>query len=157
MSNFIEAISYTGLGIYLTGMYYYFSTIEPFCFYLPGGLGRFYQIHKNITTKFDDIVGCDVIKDELRAHLQFFREKKLTKGWMFHGPSGTGKTMMARAIAGESQLPFIEIFTTFLKKRYTKNLNHYNFWYTFFLKRLLMNAQTSSTHILILFYVKLTV
>ena len=107
------------LGLYLfscgaifTGCYQYLASIEPFCFYLPGGLGQYYKVHKNITTKFNDIIGSESIKEELQGHLKFFQEKKLTKGFLFYGPSGTGKTMMARAIAGESDLPFIEIFTS---------------------------------------------
>ena len=109
MHSFTEACSYIGLGIYLSGMYYYLSTIEPFCFYLPGGLGKFYKIHKNITTKFDDIVGCEKIKDELRLHLQFFKEKKLTKGWMFNGPSGTGKNMMHMQLQGRVNCNYLNI------------------------------------------------
>ena len=46
-----------------------FSMIEPFCFYLPGGIGRYYEVHKNIQTKFADIIGSETIKKELSAHI----------------------------------------------------------------------------------------
>ena len=97
------------LGIASCLWYFYISTIEPFCFYLPGGLGRHYKICKNISTRFSDIVGCEEIKEEIKNHIKYFQNKKLTKGFLFTGPSGTGKTMMAKAIAGESNLPFVEI------------------------------------------------
>lgn len=116
MSTFIEAISYIGIGIYLTLMYKFLSETEPFSFYLPGGIGKFYKVHKDITTKFTDIVGSEEIKDELKAHLKYFREKNLTKGFVFQGASGCGKTYFAKAVAGESDLPFIEIFTNDLKE-----------------------------------------
>lgn len=99
-----------GCGMYIGWLYMWLATIEPFCFYLPGGLGRYYKVHENITTKFDDIIGSESIKKEIQGHLKFFTEKKLSKGFFFHGPSGSGKTMMARAIAGESNIPFIEVF-----------------------------------------------
>ena len=103
------------MGIYIVLFYQFLSKLEPFCFYLPGCIGQFYKVHKDVKTKFDDIIGAGDIKDELRGHLKYFREKNLTKGFLFQGQSGTGKTLMAKAVAGESSLPFIEIFTNNLR------------------------------------------
>jgi ATP-dependent Zn protease len=110
MTTFIEALSYMTIGIYLTIVYKILSEIEPFSFYLPGGVRRYYKVHKDITTKFSDVIGSENIKKELRAHLRYFQEEELTKGFVFQGPTGCGKTFMAKAIAGESEIPFIEIF-----------------------------------------------
>ncbi len=95
---------------------YMLSDIEPYCYYFPGALKKYYTVHKNITTKFSDIIGCDDIKKELFACIQ--NGVNYSKGCIFYGPSGTGKTMMARAIAGESSLPFIEVFTNDIQASY---------------------------------------
>lgn len=117
MNEFITAVGYIGLGVYFTFMYNFLSMIEPFCFYLPYGIGRYYKVHKNITTKFSDVIGSEEIKDELKAHLKYFTlTKNISKGFLFQGVSGTGKTNMARAVAGESNLPFIEIFINDIKE-----------------------------------------
>jgi SpoVK/Ycf46/Vps4 family AAA+-type ATPase len=117
MNDFITAVGYIGLGAYFTFLYNFLSMIEPFCFYLPYGIGRYYKVHKNITTKFSDVIGSEEIKDELKAHLKYFTlTKNISKGFLFQGVSGTGKTNMARAVAGESNLPFIEIFINDIKE-----------------------------------------
>ena len=117
MNDFITAISYIGIGVYFTFIYNYLSMLEPFSFYLPYGIGRYYKVHKDIKTKFSDVVGSEEIKEELAAHLKYFAStNEISKGFLFQGVSGTGKTHMARAVAGESDLPFIEIFTNDLKE-----------------------------------------
>lgn len=115
MFNFIEIISYILIGIYVSFIYNFLVITEPFSFYLPGGISKYYKVHINITKKFEDIVGFEDIKKEFKAHLKYFQQQKISKGFIFQGQSGCGKTLMAKAIAGESKLPFIEIFTNNLK------------------------------------------
>ncbi|OQA60847.1 MAG: ATP-dependent zinc metalloprotease FtsH [bacterium ADurb.Bin270] len=70
---------------------------------------------KRIT--FADVAGVDEAKDELREIIAFLREPKkftmlggrIPKGVLLMGPPGSGKTLLARAVAGEAGVPFFSI------------------------------------------------
>ena len=66
---------------------------------------------------FKDVAGVDEAKDELQEIIEFLREPqkfqklggRIPKGVLLMGAPGTGKTLLARAVAGEANVPFFSI------------------------------------------------
>jgi cell division protease FtsH len=69
------------------------------------------------TITFEDVAGCDEAKVELQEIIEFLRSPKkfqrlggrIPKGALLVGAPGTGKTLLARAVAGEAAVPFFSM------------------------------------------------
>ncbi|WP_256793367.1 ATP-dependent zinc metalloprotease FtsH [Terrabacter sp. Ter38] len=93
---------------------------------MQGGGNRVMQFGKSrakLATKdtpkvtFADVAGCDEAIEELQEIKEFLQEPakflavgaKIPKGVLLYGQPGTGKTLLARAVAGEAGVPFYSI------------------------------------------------
>ena len=74
-------------------------------------------LDSKVKTKFDDVAGIDEEKKELEEIVDFLKHSekyiklgaKIPKGVLLVGAPGTGKTLMAKAVAGEAGVPFFSI------------------------------------------------
>ena len=93
---------------------------------IPGGPGQAmsfgksrarFQMEAQTGVMFDDVAGIDEAKEELQEVVTFLKQPerftavgaRIPKGVLLVGAPGTGKTLLAKAIAGEAGVPFFSI------------------------------------------------
>ncbi len=86
-----------------------------------GGFGRsrarLYEPETSRRTTFEDVAGIDEVKAEVMEIVDFLRDParfrrlgaQIPRGVLLTGAPGTGKTLLARAVAGEAAVPFLSI------------------------------------------------
>ncbi len=78
---------------------------------------RMHQDDPKKRVTFEDVAGIDEVKEELAEIVDFLKHPKrylalgarIPKGVLLYGAPGTGKTLVARAVAGEAGVPFFSI------------------------------------------------
>lgn len=85
------------------------------------------NVLSNITkpnVKFSEVIGAEDAKKELQYFIKYLRDPKKfagaqpPKGVILYGPPGTGKTMLAKAMASESDVTFISAVGSQFRKQY---------------------------------------
>ena len=83
-----------------------------------GEKGKVYDdTERKTKIKFDDVAGLDEEKEEMIEIVDFLKKPekfkkmgaRVPKGVLLYGKPGTGKTLIAKAIAGEADVPFISM------------------------------------------------
>jgi len=89
----------------------------------PGGVLSFGKSRAKLASKehtgitFDDVAGIEEAKEEVKEIVEFLKSPerferiggRIPRGVMLVGPPGAGKTLLAKAIAGEADVPFFNI------------------------------------------------
>lgn len=75
------------------------------------------RLEDNIKVRFVDVAGCDEEKEEMAEIIDYLKSPRkfaamgarIPKGILLSGSPGTGKTLLAKAVAGEANVPFYSI------------------------------------------------
>jgi len=122
LSNFMQSLLFTVLPMLGILVVFYLFIIRQAQIggnqALSFGRSRAKRFSENVPkVTFDDVAGVDEAKQELIEVVEFLRNSKkfqalgakIPKGVLLLGPPGCGKTLLARAIAGEAGVPFFHI------------------------------------------------
>jgi len=98
---------------------------------VPGKINKVIKIVDGFQIEYSDVLlehvaGYDDVKESVRSVLEIWSNPEMAKqygltgafGLFLYGPGGTGKTMMAKAIAGELDLPYIYVQVSEIMDKY---------------------------------------
>ena len=124
-STFYVQLLITYVPWILIALFVYFVVIRQFRAGAAGGgmLGSFGRSRHRVSNKeltnitFNDVAGCDEAKEEVGEIVEFLKNPKkfqrlggrIPRGVLLVGEPGCGKTLLAKAIAGEADVPFFSI------------------------------------------------
>ncbi len=120
-SNWLQMVLIYGLPLILLIGFWYFMYRQS-----QGGGNQAFSFGKSKArlflddrprVTFNDVAGVDEVKEELQEEIEFLKNPKkfqalgakLPKGVLLVGPPGCGKTLLARALAGEAGVPFFSV------------------------------------------------
>jgi len=122
VSDFVQSVLFTFLPMVLFLVLFYMLIIRQAQMggnqAMAFGRSRAKRLSENVPkVTFEDVAGVDEAKQELLEVVEFLRNAKkfqalgakIPKGVLLLGPPGSGKTLLARAIAGEAGVPFFHI------------------------------------------------
>jgi cell division protease FtsH len=122
---FTEVLSWLLFPILLIGLWFFM--MKRMSGGGAGGAGGIFSVGKsraqifdkdnNVKLNFSDVAGLEEAKTEVMEIVDFLKNPKkytnlggkIPKGALLIGPPGTGKTMLAKAVAGEANVPFFSI------------------------------------------------
>lgn len=107
-SQWISILSTLSLAALVIGVLYFQTNL---------GRGKNTRVRQRPNVRFEEVAGIEEAKSEVREIVDFLREPKkfqrlggsLPKGVLLIGPPGTGKTMLAKAIACEANAHFFSV------------------------------------------------
>ncbi len=92
--------------------------VSMYLLFLRGGITKIAQSKikgEKVNVRWNDVIGIDEVKEEAKEVVDLIKDRtkitkiggKILRGLLMIGPPGCGKTMMAKAIATEADIPFI--------------------------------------------------